>query len=75
VEGDLLSSSSSRARSIGSSSGIQSSFAGKCLIGCKGGPLVRSNIYGRIQRRMLNSLLWRAPRRSFYENESLATRA
>jgi hypothetical protein len=42
VEGDLPSRSSSRARSIGSSSGIQSSFAGKCLIGRNENQLVRS---------------------------------
>ena len=41
VEGALPSRSSSRARSIGSSSGIQSSFAGKCLIGCNENQLGR----------------------------------
>jgi DNA repair protein RecO (recombination protein O) len=41
VEGDLPSRSSSRARSIGSSSGIQISFAGKCLIGCSENQRVR----------------------------------
>ena len=41
VEGALPSCSSSRARSIGSSSGIQSSFAGKCLIGCNENQLGR----------------------------------